>query len=269
MINYETQYYCDKVNGHGDVKTIEHYTDFNTREPDYWEMHYRDRWIEAARLLPSEVLLAGPRLLDIGCGLGRSLEHFNRYGLKAEGIEPNHEAVRIAHEKGLPVMQGYVDSLLPNDERYDIIHIEQVLSHSSDYKHILRSASHLLSDSGVLVIEEPNDCNPLQVKLRPRLGEYWRTLDHVNYFNFDSMKEALEAEGFEVRHQTATYPMELFELSGRHYVGNDEAGHALHQEVTKMLSAVGSGVRKGLLDGFASQGLGRDLVVFAQKKGVL
>lgn len=261
-IDYRTGYY-------GTVKTIEDYQDYNEREPDYWSLHYQDRWVEAAKLLNPEVLLQRPKLLDVGCGLGRSLEYFAKYGLEVMGIEPNREVVKIAQERGWPVKQGFIDEVenfIDECPSFDIIHIEQVLSHSSDYRHILECAYKLLKDDGVLIIEEPNDYNPLQMKLKIELGEYWKTLDHVNYFNFKSMSEILEAAGFEVKHKSATYPMELFELSGRHYVGDEKAGSLLHREVTKMLIGMGNKARKKLLDGFAEQGIGRDLIVWAKKK---
>ncbi len=254
-IDYATGYY-------NDVKSIEHYQDFNTREPDYWQMHYGDRWLEIARLLDARKLLDQPTLLDVGCGLGRSLEYFNRYGLKTQGIEPNIEAAAIAQSRGLMVKRGYIGEV---KGQFDIIHIEQVLSHSPEAPEIIRYAYSLLNDQGVLAIEEPNDYNVLQLKLRQALGDYWVTDDHVNYYSRESLSELVEKAGFKVEHVSVTYPMELFELAGRHYVGNDVAGASLHQEVTRMLLAMGGAVRKRFLDGFAEQGIGRDLVLYCTK----
>jgi len=257
MIDYRTEWY-------GKYKTLEHYQDFDTRDMTFWEMSYGDRFLEIARLMPTEKLMDGMTLLDIGCGTGRAMEHFSKHRIDCTGVEPSREASGVAMVKGFKVFPCKIEEV-ETRITYDIINIEQVLSHMPNYKEALSKARELLNDDGILIVEEPNDYNPLQLKVGK--GPYWVTEDHANYFNYKTMREALNEAGFEVIYITCTYPMELFELSGREYIGDDKAGAWFHKEAAELLNRMGYELRRELLEKYAEIGIGRDLVMLARKTG--
>lgn len=92
---------------------------------------------------------------------------------------------------------------------------------------------------------------------------------HVNYFNFDSLERVLRRCGFEPRARDATFPMEWFLLQGVDYIGRDDVGRKCHQQrmaLERNLETAGlSQVRRGFNRWLASQGIGREAVVYAVK----
>jgi SAM-dependent methyltransferase len=252
---YKTEYY---------EKVKPNYKDFDEFCPDYWEMTYSDRWREIVKLLPINKM-TDFTMLEVGCGLGRAMTYFKSYGVTCEGIEPSDYGVSVCKQRNLNITQG--DFLnVKIDRLYDVIYFEQVLSHMPDYQLALYKAWSKLEDDGILLIEEPNDFNLLQMRLQSTLGQYWVVPDHSCYFNYESLEEACDLANFKVIKKSCTYPMELYELSGRHYVGDNEAGKKLHEEKTKMLKSLDFRVRDKLLEGFVNAGIGRDIVYYCKKK---
>jgi SAM-dependent methyltransferase len=255
-INYKTGYYEE-------VKP--NYRDFDEYLPEFWKMKYEDRWQIISDLQDVE-FFKKRKVLDIGCGLGRALKYFQGYGAECLGVEPSEYAAGIAKSRGLEVINDYFQNT-EIDDLFDVIHIEQVLSHDPMYKEALVKARDLLKPNGILVIEEPNDNNILQKLLRNEKGEYWITPDHCNYFNYELLAKTLLEAKFKPVKTSCTFPMEFFELMGDKYIGNEEKGKEVHLKRFQLESSLPFSMRQNLHESMARLGLGRDCVIFA--KGVL
>lgn len=255
-INYREGWYeNDKPN----------YVDFDKHD-DFWQMTYFDRWRKIIELMPEDKIL-DLSILEIGCGMGRALSYFKGFGADVVGVEPSEYASNIAKEKGVTVINDYFENVTLKG-CFDVVYIEQALSHIPDHNAVLARSHKLLNPGGLIMVEEPNDYNAFQLDLKDKHGEYWKTKDHVNYFSFDSMRQSLEASGFEVVYETATYPMELCLYSNLDYIKQPELGKQLHQNIRKMLLNMSDDNRALLLEAFAAKGLGRDLVMVGRKRGV-
>jgi 2-polyprenyl-3-methyl-5-hydroxy-6-metoxy-1,4-benzoquinol methylase len=68
------------------------------------------------------------RVLDVGCGIGRCLAFLDGRGV---GVDPNHEAVRIARERGLEAYTPEELRELDNDSSFDTLLCSHVLEHLS------------------------------------------------------------------------------------------------------------------------------------------
>ena len=243
------------------------YKEFDENLPDYWAMKYYDRFIAISELIPINIenkYMIHPEILDVGCGMGRALSYFKKCGSKVLGVEPSEYANDNSRLAPVERIKGYLLDANIN-KQFDVIHCEQVLSHTPDAFENLIRMKELLKDDGVLVIDEPNDNNPLQMILQTRLGRYWETLDHVNYWDFEQMEELLNSVGFEVVKKTCTYPMEIFELMGEHYIGDELKGRECHQKRYQFLYSLGHRKRIELLESFAEKGWGRDQVLYCKK----
>lgn len=119
-----------------------------------------------------ETLVAPARLVDVGAGMGYSIEVAERRGWKAEGIEPNASLVRSATHRGLRMRHGYLDSDTPG--RFELVLADNVLEHVPDPKAFLADAARLLAPGGLLVVAIP----PLDW-LRRALGSFAFVRDKI------------------------------------------------------------------------------------------
>src|SRR5437764_3238783 len=83
--------------------------------------------------------LANPaRVLDAGCGSGRTLQELSRYG-DVHGIELNPEAAEVARSRGpFDVQLGRVEELPWDDSTFDLITCLDVIEHTPDDRVSLR-----------------------------------------------------------------------------------------------------------------------------------
>ncbi len=116
------------------------------------------------------------------------------------GIEPDPRAVRVARDRGLDVYSGTAEDLPDDakDRRYDLIVFSHVLEHTIDPVLSLRNAGEMLSDTGIMSVEVPNNA----AEGARRMGHAWRWLDaprHLNFFTQDSLQACAEAAGLKVQ----------------------------------------------------------------------
>ena len=96
--------------------------------------------------------LAGPRILEVGCGAGRALKVLNVSGQEADGIDSSPWAVEHCRKAGLPVMRYDATELPFSDGAYDTVfsmhcleHIEGIAKAITESVRVARSkAVHLV-----------------------------------------------------------------------------------------------------------------------------
>lgn len=112
------------------------------------------------------------RILDFGCGIGKSSVFLNKYFPTSEiyGIDISEESVEIANNKKLKncnfsVYHG-VDVAFKNNF-FDLIFISNVFHHIKHDKHliILNELRKKLADEGYIIMFEHNTLNPLTLKI--------------------------------------------------------------------------------------------------------
>jgi SAM-dependent methyltransferase len=109
---------------------------------------------------------SGGRVLDVGCGAGRFLSQAHSAGLRAEGHELTQDAAAAAAlASGLNVHSGPLSAI---GQKYDAIHLADVLEHSPDPLALLCDATKLLEAGGVLLARGPleNQLNVFQLALK-------------------------------------------------------------------------------------------------------
>jgi SAM-dependent methyltransferase len=207
-------------------------------------------------------------LLDVGCGFGDFIKVVKELGWDAVGLEPSDYACAILKERGLPHLQGGIETQTLAPMSADAIRLAWVLEHLSDPLATLRKCKEALKINGVLEIIVPNDFTDIQRTVKTALGkgEYWVDRSHINYFNDESLRRLLQRAGLTMIASFNTFPMELFALMGFDYIGNPKLGRTVHGYRKRLeLAAFDHSVTllTQLWTGFAGAGLGRDLVRFA------
>lgn len=96
-------------------------------------------------------------VLDIGCNDGSLLDIFKKYGAVTKGIEPTG-AYKEAKKKGHDIYNVFFDEniskkLRKKFDKIDIITFTNVFAHIENFKSLINSLKHLISDKTLVVIE--------------------------------------------------------------------------------------------------------------------
>jgi SAM-dependent methyltransferase len=121
-------------------------------EHHWW---YRGR----RRIIRSELdrlpLPAHARVLDAGCGSGRTLLELSDYG-EVHGIELNPEAAEVAQGRGsFDVQIGRLEQLPWQDGTFDLITCLDVIEHTPDDRLTLRELRRVCKPGGWLLVTVP------------------------------------------------------------------------------------------------------------------
>ena len=136
------------------------------------------------------------RFMDIGAGMGFSLEVARRHRWLPQGIEPNKALAKGALERGLQVANAF----LADDTagQFDVVLLDNVLEHILDPLPFLRNAARLLAPDALLIVAVPPmdwlrqslSAVPYvrQQVMRPQINLFTEVDEHVNVFSRRAMR---------------------------------------------------------------------------------
>ena len=259
---YEDEYYSEE-------KPL--YIERMKEDWEWWKLSYDDRYDSFEELLSKD----RRKILDIGSGPGFFLKRGKERGWEITGVEPSKQAFEYSSkELGLNIYNMFLNQDTKNDlDRFDIIHMSEVLEHIPDPRSLLNIAFEKLNPGGLVCVVVPNDYNPFQIALQNACGynPWWvAPPHHINYFYFDSLSVLLEKVGYKVVHKESTFPIDMFLLMGRNYVCNDELGrecHKMRKNLELNLAKAGkNSTKRNLYTSLAQSGIGREIILIGQKK---
>jgi hypothetical protein len=137
----------------------------------------------------------GPgRLLEIGCGDGHLLEQLNGMFAHTVGVEPTQQNARAAAARGLDIHQMLMsrDVTVPGGP-FDYFCSFHVLEHVTEVCSVLQGIANSLTADAVGVVEVPSTEAAFE---QERFGDFMP--DHLNYFTSETLRSALEWNGFAV-----------------------------------------------------------------------
>lgn len=257
---YEHEYYTQE-------KPL--YLERMEEDRDWWNLCYQDRYETFEKLLPAE----RRSILDIGSGTGHFLLHGKQRGWNTIGVEPSTKAAEHSRNLGLNIVETMMTrETVSQFDPVDVVHMSEVLEHLPNPEEMIQWAQQLLKPGGLICVLVPNDYNPLQKALQTALdfAPWWvAPPHHLNYFNFDSLRNLLQRNGFEIVLSEATFPMEMFLLMGDNYVGNDAMGRQCHGKRKQFESNMGSaginGLKREFYQALATLGIGREVFLVGRK----
>ena len=251
------------------------------KEIDYWNLIFDEK----LDFLETKIKTQTRSIFDIGSGSGYFLLRAKEKGWAVDGVEPNLIAADHSRKIGVPVINDFFGNMnIHTMKKFNAINLFDVLEHIHNPIEVLENCYKLLKPKGIIVIEVPNDYNPLQKIVQNTLEkeEYWLTvltksrnyhwaskMDHLNYFNFQSLNRLLKRLGFKIIYQQSTFPLELFLLMGDDYLKSEKIGKKIHQKrmnlEKRLLNQKNQYLKKELYERFAEIGIGRTAVIYAQK----
>lgn len=137
-----------------------------THDEHHWWYRGRRRILRA--VLDGLDLPEVPRLLDAGCGSGRTLDVLARYGT-VSGVDLSATSVACARRRGhADVRQEAVETLPFPDASFDVVTCLDVVEHTPDDVATVRELARVTRPGGAIVLTVP---------AHPRL---WSAHDEVN-----------------------------------------------------------------------------------------
>ncbi len=218
------------------------------------------------------------KIIDFGCGKGGLLSELYKLGYRnLYGFDQSPE-VDDAKKLGIGSFDkiglwDYLDDVeSEGGTDADLIVMINVLEHVSRPIELLQRVYDILPTHGKLCVVTPNDFSALQrAKLKLEQCHPWFVCvpDHLNYFNFHSLKDTLSRNGFEVIDYSANYPFELFLLQDLDYVSDPDLGPIANGRRVTFEENMYSAQMADVLDHFyrtlASGGYGRSVMYIAKK----
>jgi len=202
------------------------YIQQDEKDKKYLEISYEER------LKVFERLTSGRRILDVGCGSGMFLFYAASLNWECRGVEPSASAVEVARAKGLDIFHGSFDKFFREDKTiYDVIYLKNVLEHVADPFGLLGQCAKRISAQGILFVEVPNDYELMQkvgIALLKEKKSWISVPDHINYFNFRSLRELLYRVNLKPVLRSTTFPIYACLLFGCNFISDKKAGLRAH-----------------------------------------
>ncbi|MCA9556495.1 MAG: class I SAM-dependent methyltransferase, partial [Myxococcales bacterium] len=204
---------------------------------EYTEEEVAHRYMEAAEALHLAPE-GGRTLLDVGCGEGFFLDHFQRQGWEVRGVDYTDEGL-MNHFPGLRErlvladFYGYLEAAAARGERYDLVTCNNVLEHVIEPVELVRLLKGVVTPQGVCRIVVPNDGSWLQHEVVRRgyaEADFWLAPpEHLNYFTVESLGACLRSQGWEVVELLTQFPIDLFLLDpDSNYMRDRAKGRPCH-----------------------------------------
>jgi SAM-dependent methyltransferase len=124
-----------------------------SNDEDHWWYRGRRRVLRAQ--LDRLPLAPDARLLDAGCGSGRTLDELARYG-RVSGVDLSPEAVGAARRRGHEDVQvAQVEDLPFDDATFDAVTCLDVVEHTPDDRATLAELRRVTRPGGLLLVTVP------------------------------------------------------------------------------------------------------------------
>ena len=137
-------------------------------------------------------------VLDFGCGVGGFLDLARKSTSSVSGVELEKALQPSFKQRNLDVFEN-LSKAQEENKKYDVITAFHVVEHLKNPKEILKDLSHLLTESGEMIIEVPNSNDVLLTLYENKDFQnftYWS--QHLFFFNKTTMSELIKQAGLKL-----------------------------------------------------------------------
>ena len=181
--------------------------------------------------------VSGKKLLDVGCAYGPFLAEAGAWGLFPYGVDVAEDAITyVNRDLAIPAWKGDFLSFDPEEafglESFDVLTLWYVIEHFPDLEKVLRKASSILKEGGILAFSTPNGRG---VSARFKAEDFFKRSpkDHYSVWNPTGAAKLLGKFGFTVRlvrvtgHHPERFPEILRRTLGEKILGLGSRGFGL------------------------------------------
>ncbi len=154
------------------------------------------------------------KFLDIGCGMGYSMEVAKQFGYDAMGVEPLVQAAELALKDGLQVKKGFYDKNDYGPNSIDFIWLDQVLEHVYEPRVLFADIVHVMKPGGFFFVGLPV-VNWLWLlltdwKITSKINVYNDPEEHINYYGRKGIENLCRQNGVQIH--SIYYPKAIIEI---------------------------------------------------------
>ena len=122
--------------------------------------------------------ITNANVIEIGCGLGHTMEVYKKNGLNCVGIDVSSHAVSVCRNKGLNVTQRKLEDIT---EKYDLVSSDGMLEHFLNFEPYAQQLMNISKDYVLLI--QPNH-DSFWGKTLAYLAELLRGRENVFEYNY-------------------------------------------------------------------------------------
>lgn len=167
------------------------------------------------------VLARGAKILEIGSGKGRMLNHLVQLGHDIRGVELNRQYIAASRDLfgELPVSPVDSEKLPAPDGSLDIVISFDVFEHIPDTDGHLREVKRVLKPGGYYLLQTPNKwTNAVFETFRWKSLTAWKA-QHCSLHSFRELRRRCEKHGFSVRFYDIPLVNDFFRFKVEAYLG--------------------------------------------------
>ena len=187
------------------LNSIYHHNYFKNKDYGYvgYEQEKRlrvknfERWLkDAAQYIPAATPFFS---LDVGCAAGYCLELMRAKGWRAKGLELDEEMCKSLLQSGYDI-SGCTLEDFESENKFSVITLFDVIEHIPHIDTAFSKLSSLLTNDGVVIIVTPGH-NSFQRKLFGKRWFQYKPIEHIQYFDSQSLQTFAERNGLQIIHQ--------------------------------------------------------------------
>lgn len=159
---------------------------YNLEEIHWWHKAKREF---VSYFLEKNLSSNNSKLLDVGCGTGKNVESFGKFGI-VWGMDSSSQAINFCKKRGLKnIVKGSVEKIPFTKAFFDCVTALDVLEHVDDSS-LVKEIHRVLKSDGFLVVTVP---------AFPMLWSRWDdVLHHKRRYVKNTLNKLLEDNGFKV-----------------------------------------------------------------------
>lgn len=237
--------------------------------------HVENKLVQIAWIVNKLTLGRIGTMLDVGCGEGFAMAHFQRMGWKVKGLDYFQAGGSAMNARCLPMLingdvEALIQQIVQSGQKFDLIWISDVLERVLDPVSLMNQMQKLLNEGGVLVTIVPNDFSPLQEQLikEGHLSEkLWaKPPDQLSYFDESGLRALGSHTGFQCQYLIGDLPIDwyLYHPSSN-YITDSSLESAAHRAKIELENLVAERPIQQVIDFFeamATLGFGGLITAF-------